>query len=261
MPEQSIACPSCGKKIPLTRALRAEIEQSVERELRAKYEQRLEADVQRAEKDAASKAEKKLAQELVALRDQINEQAKDLDEARRNELAMRRRERELERKQQDLELEMERKLGQERARLVADTQERFAEEHRLKDAEKERQLADMRARSKISSARRSRARNSCRAKSVRRNSSRCCAAAFRQTISSPSARACAGPTCIRSLSTRAAASAAPSSGNARTPSIGTTVAREAETGSARAACRCRRARVGRDAERLHAVRVDRRACW
>ena len=144
MPEQSIACPSCGKKIPLTRALRAEIEQSVERELRAKYEQRLEADVQRAEKDAASKAEKKLAQELVALRDQINEQAKDLDEARRNELAMRRRERELERKQQDLELEMERKLGQERARLVADTQERFAEEHRLKDAEKERQLADMR---------------------------------------------------------------------------------------------------------------------
>jgi len=144
MPEQSIACPSCGKKIPLTRALRAEIEQSVERELRAKYEQRLEADVQRAEKDAASKAEKKLAQELVALRDQINEQAKDLDEARRNELAMRRRERELERKQQDLELEMERKLGQERARLVADTQERFAEDHRLKDAEKERQLADMR---------------------------------------------------------------------------------------------------------------------
>jgi len=144
MAEQSIACPSCGKKIPLTRALRAEIEQSVERELRAKYEQRLEADVQRAEKDAASKAEKKLAQELVALRDQINEQAKDLDEARRNELAMRRRERELERKQQDLELEMERKLGQERARLVADTQERFAEEHRLKDAEKERQLADMR---------------------------------------------------------------------------------------------------------------------
>ena len=144
MAEQSIACPSCGKKIPLTRALRAEIEQSVERELRAKYEQRLEADVQRAEKDAASKAEKKLAQELVALRDQINEQAKDLDEARRNELAMRRRERELERKQQDLELEMERKLGQERARLVADTQERFAEDHRLKDAEKERQLADMR---------------------------------------------------------------------------------------------------------------------
>ena len=53
MADQSIACPSCGKKIPLTRALRAEIEaalkqqfderpQNRERELRAKYESRLE---------------------------------------------------------------------------------------------------------------------------------------------------------------------------------------------------------------------------
>src|SRR5258705_17052 len=59
MAEQSISCPSCGKKIPLTRALRAEIEESVrqrfdetlrerERELRAKYEHRLEEDLQRA---------------------------------------------------------------------------------------------------------------------------------------------------------------------------------------------------------------------
>jgi len=32
MTEQSISCPSCGKKIPLTRALRAEIEQSVKQE-------------------------------------------------------------------------------------------------------------------------------------------------------------------------------------------------------------------------------------
>jgi hypothetical protein len=144
MAEQSIACPSCGRKIPLTRALRAEIEESVDRELRAKYEERFEADLQRAEKDAARKAEKKTAQDLAALRDQVKEQAKDLDEAKRNELAMRKRERELERKQQDLELEVERQLGKERARLVTETQERLADEHRLKDAEKERQLADMR---------------------------------------------------------------------------------------------------------------------
>jgi hypothetical protein len=155
MAEQSIACPSCGKKIPLTRALRAEVEESVkqefdealsarERELRAAFEQRLEGDLQRAQKEAARKAEKKLAQELAALRDQLKDQAKDLDEARRNELAMRKRERELERKQQNLELDVARQLANERARLVTDTQERLAEEHRLKDAEKERQLADMR---------------------------------------------------------------------------------------------------------------------
>ena len=101
MADQSISCPSCGKKIPLTRALRAEIEASLkhqfdetlqdrERELRAQYESRLEKDLQRAQADAAKKAEKRVA------------------------------------------------------RLVTETQERLAEEHRLKDAEKERQLGDMR---------------------------------------------------------------------------------------------------------------------
>ena len=155
MTEQSIACPSCGKKIPLTRALRAEIEQSVkqefdealrarERELRAQFEARLEDGLQRTQKEAAKRAEKKMTRELAALRDQIKAQTKDLDEARRNELVMRKRERELERKQQELELDVERQLGKERARLVTETHERLAEEHRLKDAEKERQLADMR---------------------------------------------------------------------------------------------------------------------
>jgi len=155
MAEQSIACPSCGKKIPLTRALRAEIEQSVkqefeetlrsrERELRAQFEARLEDDLQRALKDAVRKAEKTSVQELAALRDQVRDQAKNLDEARRNELALRRREHELERKQQDLELEVARQLARERARVVTETQERLTEEHRLRDAEKERQLADMR---------------------------------------------------------------------------------------------------------------------
>jgi hypothetical protein len=57
---------------------------------------------------------------------------------------MRKRERELEKKHADLEVTIERRLAEERARLVAETRDRFSEDHRLKDAEKERQLADMR---------------------------------------------------------------------------------------------------------------------
>ena len=155
MADQSISCPSCGKKIPLTRALRAEIEASLkqqfdetlqdrERELRAKYESRLEEDLQRAQADAAKKAEKRVAQELAGLKNQVKDQAKDLEEARRLELSMRKREREFERKQQELELTVAREIDKERTRLVTETQERLAEEHRLKDAEKERQLGDMR---------------------------------------------------------------------------------------------------------------------
>ena len=59
MADQSIACPSCGKKIPLTRALRSEIEASVrqrfdqtllerERELRAEDDIRADENLKHA---------------------------------------------------------------------------------------------------------------------------------------------------------------------------------------------------------------------
>ncbi len=155
MADQSISCPSCGKKIPLTRALRAEIETSVkeqyaetleqrERELRAQFDEQLQQDLERAQREAVRSAEKKSALELAALKDQLNDQRKELDQARALELAIRKRERELERRQQDLELTVERKLDEERSRVVTEAQKRVSDEHRLKDAEKERQLFEMR---------------------------------------------------------------------------------------------------------------------
>ena len=80
----------------------------------------------------------------LALKDQIGDQSRELDAARRTELTLRKRERELERRHQDLELSVARKIDEERTRLVSETQTRLVEDHRLKDAEKERQLADMR---------------------------------------------------------------------------------------------------------------------
>jgi len=148
---QSVTCPGCGKRIPLTRALRAEIETSLKAEfgerelaLRDDYDRRLEADRERVEKDAAKRAEKRLAQELAGLNDQLKDQAKAIEEARRVELALRKREQMLERQQADLEITIARTLAEERAKLVADTEERATEQHRLKDAEKERQLTEMR---------------------------------------------------------------------------------------------------------------------
>jgi hypothetical protein len=124
--------------------LRAEIEASLKASLKEEYDRRLEEERQRADKEAAKKAERKLAQEMDALKDQIREQAKELEDAHRLELALRKRERELERKQADLEVTIARQLDDERKKIVADAQQRLGEEHRLKDAEKERQLADMR---------------------------------------------------------------------------------------------------------------------
>src|SRR4051794_4300066 len=139
MAEQSITCPSCGKKIPLTRALRAEIESSVkeqyddaiekrERELKIEFAARLQKDVDLAQREAAAAAKKKGAQELAALTEQLTEQGKDLDEARKLELAVRKRERELERCKEDLELTVERKLAEERANLIAEARKRLTDD-------------------------------------------------------------------------------------------------------------------------------------
>jgi hypothetical protein len=138
--EQSISCPSCGKKIPLTRALRADIEASLKEE----YDRRIEDECARAEHDAAKRAERRLAQELGSLKEQVKEQAKALDDAHRLELALRKRERELERKQAELDVTLARQLDEEREKIVADAQQRLMDAHRLKEAEKERQLAEMR---------------------------------------------------------------------------------------------------------------------
>jgi hypothetical protein len=107
MVDQSITCPSCGTQIPLTRALRADIEAS----LRSEFDERERA-----------------------LR----------DEARRSELAILKREQELEQKQADVDVIVARKMSEERARVVSETRDRLAEEQRLREVEKDRQLADMR---------------------------------------------------------------------------------------------------------------------
>ena len=149
--DQTITCPSCGSTIPLTRALRAEIETTLrveyarrERELRDEFQEIIAGDRARVEKDAAKRAEKRLAQELTALRDQVREQGSALEDARRVELTLRKREQELERQKADLDVTVARTLAEERNKLIADTEARAAEQHRLKDAEREKQLADMR---------------------------------------------------------------------------------------------------------------------
>ncbi len=140
MADQSIACPACGKKIPLTRALRDDIEAS----LKAEFDQRLDDVRDRARAEADKAASRRHAHDLRELQEQLKDQAKALDEARRVELALRKREQALERQQADLEVTVARAVADARAKLVFEIEERAAEQHRLKDSEKDRQLADMR---------------------------------------------------------------------------------------------------------------------
>ena len=93
MTDQSITCPGCGGRIPLTRALKADIEASLqrrfeeeaaarERSLRAAFDEQLEADLGRAREEALEKAERRRRDDLAALTEQVQEQSRQLEEAR-----------------------------------------------------------------------------------------------------------------------------------------------------------------------------------
>lgn len=151
MTEQTILCPKCGAEIPLSAALTSQIEDRLRRDLeseihdreqaaREDYERRLAAERDNLQQQAAQAS----AAEMTDLRDQIAAKNKQLDEARAQELDLRKRQRELEDREQSLSLEVARKVDEERQRIRLETGERLAEEYRFKELEKEKQLNDLR---------------------------------------------------------------------------------------------------------------------
>ena len=81
--------------------------------------------------------------ELSDLKNQLEEKTKLLEKTEQQELELRRRQRELEEKKKTFELEMNRKLDMERQQLRDKVVQEIEEGHRLKDAEKNKQLADL----------------------------------------------------------------------------------------------------------------------
>lgn len=104
----------------------------------------VKAEKQRITANAAADAKATWGTELADLQAQVASQAKKLTEAQQTELSLRQQRRELAEKQAAFELEMNRKLDEERDNIRITTQRASDEVHRLKEAEKEKQIADMR---------------------------------------------------------------------------------------------------------------------
>jgi len=137
--KETIKCPNCGEEIELSEAISHDIEM--------RLKQRYEKEIGKIQKSFEEKA-KKEAQELVNLKtsdlkEQLEEKTKNLEEAQRHELALRKKQRELEEKEDKLELELSRKIDDERQKIIEKASQGFEEKHRLKDAEKDKQLNDM----------------------------------------------------------------------------------------------------------------------
>lgn len=174
-----IKCPECGKLIPITETLQHQLTESVRKEYEEKLsaqesafserekkitarakelddkEEGIEERVQKSLKteiekqkvilaqDARKAAEESLAVELKDLREDVKAKEKKLEEAREAERALRKKERILEDRAKDMDLEVARKMDAERKRVEDDTARRIVEEHRMKDAEKDKKMSDM----------------------------------------------------------------------------------------------------------------------
>jgi hypothetical protein len=138
--KQEITCPKCSYKFALDQALNREIALQMRKQLSEEFE-RKESDLrQQLAKEAAQKAERNLAE----LQIKLETQTRELKEARENERALLRTKAELQEQAEKAQLEAQRKLSDERDKIRKAAQDQVIEEHRLKDADKNKQLEDMR---------------------------------------------------------------------------------------------------------------------
>ena len=172
----TVKCPNCGHEFPLGEAVlgslregvRREVsadvskrEQSLEKkqsELRSREEQLLkqsmdlEGEVQKqlqlrlkeTEARARKHAEDALALKLRDLETQLSEKSGALKTAQEQELALRREQRRLQEDREAFEVEMARKLDAERTSLRQQVTQQLEEQGRLKIAEKEKVIEDLR---------------------------------------------------------------------------------------------------------------------
>ncbi len=149
--EPVVKCPKCGNQLPLSTALTAPIEAEVTARLAAQYAERerllqkdLEQRVLQAAAQAAEKAQSDQRVEVATLRAQVVEQQQSITRMEDSELSLRKRTRELETREKALALDVERQLAERIRSVEEETAARLAEQHRFKDAEKDKQLADVR---------------------------------------------------------------------------------------------------------------------
>jgi hypothetical protein len=138
--KQQITCIKCSHIFALDQALSREIEMEMRQEISAEFEKKHAKLRKRLEGQAAEET----ARTLTELQMKLDAQAKELRQARDQERALLRAKAELQSQAEKAELEAERKLSQEREKIRRTAQQQLIGEHQLKDAEKNKQLEDLR---------------------------------------------------------------------------------------------------------------------
>jgi hypothetical protein len=156
--QNQITCPNCGHRFEATTALTSQIKIELENEyvqkaktqeekLKAEMNQKLDALEKQRQLELSEQKQKleteiksKVDLQLKDLQAQNEENQKKIQEANNREIELRKQARELEEARKNLELEIMRKIDEEKKTIVEQTRQQEAEKHRLEQAEKDKQL-------------------------------------------------------------------------------------------------------------------------
>jgi hypothetical protein len=142
-PSGSISCPHCGKAFELTEALKGQLRDHLIEEVETEARATLDREKKRIEQEASEKARTAYQVELTDTKAALEESKKAAADAQRQELKLRKQTREMQKQREQLELDVARKLDTEREQVRTEALETFAEQHRLKDQEKDKRITDL----------------------------------------------------------------------------------------------------------------------
>ncbi len=128
----TISCPHCGKTIEITQAIRGEIEQTLTAEIEKRTESKLRKEL-----------EGKASLEMEDLKKQLKEKDQKVAELRDQELSLREEKRKIEDEKKELKLEVARQLDEGKKKLEEEILKQAAQEHRMKDLEKDKVIGDL----------------------------------------------------------------------------------------------------------------------
>jgi hypothetical protein len=139
MKVDSITCPKCGYEFEPSEILTGQIEEQLKSEFDKKLQEQLSNSSERIKKQVTEESQL----QLTDLQAQLKERNDKLEEANKNELAWRKKQRELEDKTRELELTVAKKLAEETDKIRQQAMQQYAEEHQLKDQEKDKRIQDL----------------------------------------------------------------------------------------------------------------------
>lgn len=170
-----IVCPHCGREVALDEALSRHIRQQLQKEVDADLAQKqqllrqAEAEVQQEKRrledqtrNLEAETSRRLAEErtklkgqlqkdleersgqvMAQLKEQLEEKEKKIAAFMETELRLRKEKAAVEEARKGLELEVARKIDEERKRIQEEAEKRVAEQYRLKEADKDKVIEDL----------------------------------------------------------------------------------------------------------------------